>query len=88
MTGLATIVYALCFLSSVLCAVLLFRSFKNTGRPLLFWTAVSFIILSLNNLLLLVDLSILHSFNLVALRQLSNLTAAGILIFAFIYKAE
>ena len=50
------IVYILCSLACVLCAVLLMRGYKRSGHQLLFWSATCFIILAFANFILVVDL--------------------------------
>ncbi len=49
-------VYLLCFATSLLCAILLARGYVRTKAGLLLWSCLCFIFLSLNNLLLVVDL--------------------------------
>jgi hypothetical protein len=52
---MATAVYVLSALISLACAALLLRSFASTRSALLFWAAVCFLGLTLNNALLFVD---------------------------------
>lgn len=56
---LANAIYALCALTSVMCAVLLVRGYRQSRVRLLFWSAWCFVGLALNNVLLLIDLRIL-----------------------------
>ena len=49
------IVYILCALTSLLCAVLLARAFARTRSRLLLWSALCFAGMALQNALLLVD---------------------------------
>jgi hypothetical protein len=51
----ATAVYILSALISLMCAILLLRSFVASRQPLLLWAAVCFLGLTLNNALLFVD---------------------------------
>lgn len=53
---IADFVYLLCTLTSLACAALLLRAFMRNRVPLLFWSAICFIGLCLNNLLVLIDL--------------------------------
>lgn len=55
---MAEAVYLLCALTSTACAVLLLRRYFSGRTPLLFWTALCFISLAVNNTLLFVDLVI------------------------------
>lgn len=52
------IVYALCAITSIACAVLLIRSWLRTRAELLFWSSVCFVGFTINNILLFVDLVI------------------------------
>ena len=50
------IVYSLCALTSLACAVLLVRSWRATRARLLAWASACFIGLTINNVLLVFDL--------------------------------
>jgi hypothetical protein len=83
------ILFALAALTSVGCTLLLFRAYARSGMRLLFWSALCFVFLSLNNIMLFVDTIILPQ--LVDLRLFRLSTAlAGIacLLYAFIWEAE
>jgi len=71
---MASVVYALCALTSALCAVLLLRTYVTKPARLLLWSSLSFIGLALNNALLFVDLVMVPTVDLSLFR---NLTAAG-----------
>jgi hypothetical protein len=79
------VVYALCFAGALLCAVLLFRSYRKTRAPLLWWSGVCFSLLALNNLILVVDLSLLPTLDLLPFRRLSALGAACAMLFGIIW---
>jgi hypothetical protein len=51
-------VYVSAALLSAACAVLLFRGYTRTGVRLLFWSALCFVALALNNTLLFLDLAV------------------------------
>jgi len=53
-----TAVYLLCVVTSTLCAGLLTRSYLRSGTQLLLWSALCFMMLALNNLLVVVDLGL------------------------------
>ena len=53
---MAEAVYLLCALTSILCAVLLARSYGRQKSRLLMWSTLCFVGLSINNILLFVDL--------------------------------
>lgn len=50
------IVYSLCALTSLVCAVLLVRSWMRTRAKLLAWSSACFIGLTINNVLLVFDM--------------------------------
>ena len=52
-------VYILCALTSIVCAVLLYRGYRANRTRLLFWASVCFAFLALNNVILYFDLVIL-----------------------------
>ena len=53
---MAEAVYLLCALTSILCAVLLARSYRRQKSRLLMWSTLCFAGLAINNILLFVDL--------------------------------
>ena len=83
-----TAVYALCFLASAACAVLLGRSYARTRARLLMWSSLCFIFLAANNLMLMVDLSMLPDTDLRIGRLLLALAAVSVLLFGFVWDLE
>jgi hypothetical protein len=83
-----TTVYLLCFLTSSACAVLLGRSFRRSGQRLLLWSALCFLLLAANNLVVIVDLLVLKDRDLGLLRALLALAAVSVLLFGFIWDRE
>lgn len=83
-----TAVYLLCFLTSSACAYLLARNYKRTGARLLLWSALCFLFLAANNLLVVLDLLVIRSIDFKFWRLWSSLAAVGILLFGFIWDLE
>lgn len=83
-----SIVYVLCLATSSTCAFLLYRAYRDSRIPLLFWSAVSFLFLALNNLFVVADMLIYPATDLLWLRQLAALGAIGVLIYAFVWELE
>lgn len=81
-------VYLLCFLTSAACALLLARSYRATATRLLLWSALCFVFLALNNLVLFVDLALLPGWDFRVLRHLLALAALVVLLFGFIWDRE
>jgi hypothetical protein len=84
----AEIVYILCAIFSLICAGLLFRSYKTTSSHLLFWSALCFGFLALNNIILFVDLVMLPNveFNGSLYRNICGATAGSLLLFGLIWE--
>ncbi len=53
---MAQAVYILCTLTSITCALFLFRGYRIFRTPLLFWSALSFSAIALHNVLLYLDM--------------------------------
>jgi hypothetical protein len=85
---MATVVYALCALTSVLCAVLLLRGFAATGARLLLWAGLCFVGLAINNVLLFVDLGLMPGLDLAVWRSLPTLAGLGLLIFGLVWETR
>ncbi|MBE7370052.1 DUF5985 family protein [Ramlibacter pallidus] len=52
---MANVIYALCALTSATCLALLWRSYRASRARLLFWSAWCFLLLTVNNVLLVLD---------------------------------
>ena len=83
-----TAVYLLCFLTSSACALLLARNYWRTGARLLLWSALCFLFLAANNLVVILDLLVLPSVDFRLVRHLLSLAALGVLLFGFIWDLE
>ena len=81
-------VYLLCFATSSACAYLLARSYKRTMARLLLWSALCFVLLAANNLLVILDLLVIESFDFRMWRIWTSLAAVGVLLFGFIWDLE
>jgi hypothetical protein len=84
----ATFVYALCALTSILCALLLARGYRATRARLLLWSSLCFTGLALNNVLLFIDMRVVPSIDLSAWRSLPALAGLIILIYGLIWDAS
>lgn len=85
---LANAIYALCALTSGLCAVLLLRGYAETRARLLLWSGLCFIGLALNNMLLIVDLRILPDVDLSLWRQLPAIAGVGLLLYGLVWETR
>jgi hypothetical protein len=84
----ANVVYILCFATSALCAVLLYRGYRSSGARLLFWSALCFVGLALNNILLLVDLRFVPDVDLSTWRMVPALAGVAVLLYGLIWETR
>ncbi len=82
------IVYGLCLLASTTCAVLLSRAWWTSRQPLLFWSAICFALLALNNLFVVLDMVIFADIDFTLARQISALAAVATLLYGFVWESE
>jgi len=89
MGSLKFVLLFLAVLTSLGCMVLLFRGYFRTGLRLLLWSALCFVFLSVNNVLLFVDVLIFPTeVDLRIPRLLAALVGVGCLLYAFIWEGE
>jgi hypothetical protein len=81
-------IYILCLLTSIGCATLLVRRYREARARLLLWSALCFVLLALNNFLVVIDLLILPSVDFVPFRHLAALAAVSVLLFGFIWETQ
>lgn len=85
---MASTVYALCVLTSIACAVALWRGYRKSGAGLLLWSSLCFIGLAVNNMLLFVDLVLVPGLDLSVWRNATAVVALALLVFGLIWEAE
>jgi len=82
---MAEVVYLLCALASLACAVLLFRGYRRNPLRLSFWTMLCFVAMAANNTLLFIDLAILpKEADLLVIRNAVALVGVSLLLYAMI----
>ena len=86
--SLATVAYVICAATSILCAGLLIRSYAAGRVRLLLWSALCFVGLAVNNILLVIDEEVVPDIDLQVLRDVSGLAAVGILLFGLIWESR
>ena len=82
------LVYLLCFLTAGACALLLARNYRRTGARLLLWSAVCFLLLAGNSLVVILDLLVIKTVDFRLARHLLSLGAVAVLLFGFIWDLE
>ena len=78
-------VYILCALTSLGCTLLLIGRYRKTRVDLLFWSAIAFLLLTVTNILLFVDLVVLGAgVDLTIIRNGSTLLGTILLLYGLI----
>lgn len=85
---MAETVYVLCALTSIACAVLLFRGYRASRTRLLLWSSLCFIGLALNNVVLFVDLVMVPSIDLSLLRGGIALASMMVLLTGLVWESR
>ncbi|QYF92608.1 hypothetical protein KY495_17960 [Massilia sp. PAMC28688] len=85
---MSEIIYILCALTSFACAWLLLQSYRSSGHRLLFWSGLCFSVMTVNNLVLVIDKLVLPDANLLLIRHLSALAAVVMLLYGLIYEKD
>ncbi|HEX2207484.1 MAG TPA: DUF5985 family protein [Longimicrobium sp.] len=85
---MATLVYALCALTSLACAVLLLRGYVASRARLLLWSGLCFAGLAANNVILLVDKRVVPSIDLSLWRSLPALAGVAILLYGLVWETR
>jgi hypothetical protein len=79
------VVYILCALTSMFCTLLLIGRYRKSRVELLFWSATSFLLLTVTNILLFVDLVLLgQGTDLGLYRNGATLMAVMVLLYGLI----
>lgn len=81
-------VYVLCALTSLVCTVLLVRAYRQNRVPLLFWSALCFLALTLENGVLFLDVFIFPEVNLTVPRRMAALGGLSLLLYGLIWKSK
>ena len=81
-------IYILCALTSLACAWMLFKAYAQSRHRLLFWSGMCFAVMTVNNLILVIDKLVFPDVDLLILRQVSALIAVMLLLFGLIYEKE
>jgi hypothetical protein len=82
------VVFVLCALTSLACAVLLLRGWRRSRQRLLLWSGLCFVGLALNNVLLVVDLRLTPDHDLSLFRTFPALAGVACLLYGCIWDAD
>jgi len=81
-------VYVLCAMTSLFCAGLLARQYRQSRTPLLRWSTWCFVALALNNVLLVVDLLALPEIDLSIARDITASVALALLLIGLVREVR
>jgi hypothetical protein len=81
------VLYLLAVITCLTCTVLLFRGYARSGLRLLLWSALCFVFLSVNNLLLFFDLVVFAEIDLRPYRLLAALAGVAFLLYGFLFES-
>jgi hydrogenase/urease accessory protein HupE len=82
------LVYALCAVAALLCAVLLLHAYVKGGHRLLFWSGLCFVGLTINNTFLVIDKIILPGTDLSTIRTSFALIGMLVLLYGLVWEQE
>ena len=85
---MSAVIYSLCALTALLCAVLLLRAYARTRTRMLFWSGLCFVGLTASNILLVLDRIVLPLMNLSTARLAAGLVAVLLLIYGLIMEED
>lgn len=85
---MAKLVYILCALASIGCAILLLRHYHQRRARLLFWSGACFACFGFGNILLFVDLIVLPDTDLSIYRHFITLTGVLMLLYGLIWETR
>jgi hypothetical protein len=88
MSNIPGLVYILCTLTSLLCAAMLFRGYRSSGFRLLLWSSLCFVGLTLENIMLYVDLHVIKDISLVIWRKIPGLVGVSLLLYGLIWESK
>ena len=87
-TMVADIVYILCAATAALCAILLLRAYRASHTRLLLWSGLCFIGLTLNNVLLIIDVRVLPAVDLSTIRMLPAVAGVALLVYGLVWETR
>lgn len=85
---MAGVIYGLCALAALLCAVLLLQAYRRGGYKLLLWSGLCFVGLTLNNVLLVLDKLVVPYYDLSEWRSAVALASLMVLLYGLIWDSK
>ena len=85
---MVAVIYGLCAITAMLCAVLLFRAYRRNHSRMLFWSGIGFAGLTLDNLVVMIDKIVLPLIDLSVLRHAIALLAMMVFLWGLIWETQ
>jgi hypothetical protein len=85
---MASVVYGLCALTALACAVLLLRAYHVSRSSMLLWSGLCFCGLMISNIVLVVDKLLVPEVNLLPVRLLVTTVSMLLLLYGLVYRSE
>lgn len=85
---IGTLVYTLCALTSLLCAILLWRGYRRSGLRLLFWSSICFWIFAVSNAVLILDLVVFPDVYILPFRSAITQVGLLVLLYGLIFESD
>jgi hypothetical protein len=82
------LIYGLCALTALTCALLLLRSYARTRFRMLLWSGLCFVGLTANNVLLVLDKTLFADIDLSSWRLVTALVAMALLVAGLVIEGE
>jgi hypothetical protein len=84
---MAQTVYILCAVTCLSCTGLLFRSYRQSAGQLVFWSGLCFLMLTVSNALIFVDLVLMPQISLATFRLILTFTGLTLLLYGLIRES-
>ena len=85
---LQSAIYVLCALTALACCLLLLRGYRSSGVRLLLWCGLCFLALSLENVLLFIDLVVVPDIDLSPYHFVMAGLGAVVLLYGLIWEVK
>jgi hypothetical protein len=82
------LIYVLCGVTSLLCAIMLYRGYRQTAVRLLLWSSLCFLALTGENVLLYYDKVIVPHLDYSVARKVPGLIGVCLLLFGLVWESK
>jgi hypothetical protein len=85
---MASGVYLLCAATALVCSLLLLRGYRRSGFRLLLWSSLCFTLLTLENLILFVDVVLVPDVDLRLIWNLAAISGVALLLYGLVWEGK